>query len=801
MRVSLNWLKEYVDFDLTPSELAELLTMAGLEVEGIEEVSPDLKGVVVAQIASISPHPKANRLSLCRVRVGEEVYPIVCGARNMKEGDKVALALVGAELPQGVRIKRTKIRGEFSEGMMCSEAELGLSSSSEGIMILPPEALVGVPLTDFLTGRDHILEVSLTPNRGDCLSMIGMAREVAALTGGRFHTPTPQLREIEERVDDLVRVSVPDADLCPRYAARLITGVKIGPSSFWLRTRLERAGVRSINNVVDVTNYVMLEYGQPLHAFDFDRLEGTEVVVQRAGEGDTFVTLDGVERLLDRDTLMICDAVTPVAIAGIMGGLNSEIRDDTSRVLLESAYFSPEGTRRTSKALGLQTESSYRFERGVDFEGVLPASLRASALIAELAAGEVVQGVIDCYPAPIPRPEIRLRLAKVSALLGVRLEGREVKEILRRLLMEIKVGKGEEWVICPPTYRGDISREIDLIEEIGRIKGYDLIPVQIPKVWILPFKKRKEEELEERVKKVLIGLGFYEVITYSFISPQSLQALRLSSNDRRLRPLTLLNPLTEEQSVMRTTLLPGLLETAKYNLSHKNRDMKMFELREVYYPTDGGKLPEERRSLAGLVMGAFAGGGWNISPKEVDFYDVKGCVERLLFDLGIPSPAFSFGEDISYLHPHKAGVIELDGEWVGVLGELHPEVANAYGLPSGVYIFEFDLPLLLDQYLKERKFIPIPRFPSVARDVSVMVDEGVSAEEIAEIIRGVGSKFMERVEVFDCYHGDPIPPGQKGLAFRIRYRSPERTLTDEEVNGFHREVLEKLRGVPGLMIR
>lgn len=790
-----------MDFDLAPSELAELLTMAGLEVEGVEEVGLELEAVEVAQIASISPHPQADRLSLCRVRVGEEVLSIVCGARNMKEGDKVALALVGAQLPSGMRIKRSKIRGEISEGMMCSEAELGLATNSEGIMILPPEAPIGAPLTDFLNLRDHILEVSLTPNRGDCLGMVGIAREVAALTGGMFHPPVPQLREGEERVGDSVQVSILDPDLCPRYSARLINGVRISSSPLWLRTRLERAGVRSINNVVDVTNYVMLEYGQPLHAFDFDRLGGGEIVVRRAGEGEIFCALDGVERVLDRDTLMICDTAIPVAIGGIMGGLNSEIQGDTSRVLLESAYFSPVGIRRTSKALGLQTESSYRFERGVDPEGVMPASLRAVVLIAEITGGEVAKGVIDCYPSPLPRSEIGLRWAKVNALLGMKLEREEVKEILKSLRIEVKEDKGEEWVVSPPTYRGDITREIDLIEEIGRLKGYDSIPVQTPKMWVLPFRKRREEEMEERAKGVLVGLGFYEVITYSFISPQSIQILGLPDDDPRLRPLALLNPLTEEQSVMRTTLLPGLLGTARYNLSHKNRDLKIFELREIYSPKEGEGLPEESKSLAGLVMGAFTGGGWSVSPKEVDFYDVKGCVERLLVELGASSPTFTTGEGIPYLHPSMGAVIRLQGEGVGVLGELHPEVAEAYDLPSGVYIFELDLLPLLSFFRREIEFTPLPRFPSVDRDVAVVVDEQMSAEEIAEVIRGVGNRFMESVDVFDYYRGDPIASGQKGLALRIGYRSPERTLIDEEVNGFHHEVLERLKEVPGLKIR
>lgn len=801
MKVSFNWLKEYVDCGLNPTELADRLTMAGLEIEGVEEVGPELKGVVVAQIVSIAPHPQADRLSLCSVKTGERIYPIVCGARNMKEGDKVALAIAGAELPGAVQIKKTKIRGEQSEGMLCSEAELGLSTSAEGIMILPPEARLGMPVSETLNTRDHLLELSVTPNRGDCLSIIGVAREVAALLGTALHPPSPKIREGKQRVEESVRVSILDPDLCPRYSARLITNVRIGPSPFWLRTRLERAGVRSINNVVDVTNYVMLEYGQPLHAFDFDLLEGAAIVVKRAAPEERFMTLDGLERVLNRDTLMICDAARPVAIGGVMGGLNSEIRDATSRVLLESAYFSPQGIRRTSLALGLQTESSYRFERGIDPEGVLSASLRAITLIADLAGGEAAKGVIDCYPTPLPCPEIRLRLPRVNALLGMSLEQKEVNGILERLHMEVRENKGADWIIAPPTYRGDITREIDLIEEIGRLKGYDHIPVQVPRMWVMPFRQERADEMKERAKDTLIGLGFYEVITYSFISPHAQEALQMPPGDPRLLPLPLLNPLAEVQSVMRTTLLPGLLETARYNLSHKSGDLKIFELREVFYPRQGEKLPEERRALTGLVMGAVAGEGWNIPRQEADFYYVKGSVEQLLDVLRTPLPTLTRDEMPPYLNPVKAAVIRLDGEKIGALGELLPEVAHAFELPSGVFIFELDLPLVANHVRGEIGFVPLPRFPSVTRDVAVTIDAGISAEEIMAIMRGVDNQYLESIEVFDCYQGDPIPAGKKGLAFRIRYRSLDRTLTDEEVNQFHQEVLERLEKVTGLAIR
>jgi len=801
MKVSCNWLREYVDCELSPAKLADLLTMAGLEVEGIEEVGDALEGVVVGEIIAVDPHPQADRLSLCRVRAGEKAYLIVCGARNMRAGDKVPLALEGAWLPSGVEIKKTKIRGEVSEGMLCSEAELGFSASTDGIMILPAHAPSGTPLADFLNIRDTLLEVSLTPNRGDCLSMIGIAREVAALTGRALHVPTPELREGRVSVEAFVRISVRDPDLCPRYSARLITDVEIGPSPFWLRTRLERAGVRAINNVVDVTNYVMLEYGQPLHAFDYDLLEGGEIVVKRAASGERFVTLDGGERQLGNDTLMICDAARPIAIGGIMGGLNSEIRESTSRVLLESAYFTPVGIRGTSTALGLQTESSYRFERGVDPEGVLAASRRAASLIAELAAGEVAQGVIDCYPVPVPRPEITVRLPRSNALLGLQLEQEEVQDILQRLNIEIKEYRGDTWKVVPPSYRGDISREIDLVEEIGRLHGYDRIPIETPQMSILPGQQSRGAALINLVTDTLIGLGFCEVITYSFISPHSLQSLGLPPNDPRLHPLVLNNPLAEAQSVMRTTLLPGLLETVRYNLSHTNRDIKIFEARTIYCPRAGDKLPEERRALAGLLIGAPAGHGWNSPQQEVDFYYAKGCVERVLAELRTPPPTFTGSEGIAYVHPGKGAAIQLTGRVIGLVGELHPHVAEAFELPPGVFIFELDLAALSDGYLREIIFTPLPRFPSVARDVAVAVDERVTASELTHMIRGVDTTAIESVEIFDSYQGDPIPRGRKGLAFRIQYRSLERTLTDEEVNGFHQKVLERLAQIPKLVIR
>jgi phenylalanyl-tRNA synthetase beta chain len=800
MQVSLDWLREYVEVDVSPEALAYLLTMAGLEVEGIEEVGGSIRGVVVGQIASMVRHPRADRLSLCHVRVGDEMRPVVCGAGNMAEGDKVALALPGAVLPNQVHIERATIRGEVSEGMMCSEAELGLTANADGIMILPPDAPTGVPLNDVVAMSDVILEIAVTPNRGDCLSLIGIAREVAALTWGQLRLPEPRLGKSNEAIEDYVRVTLHDEDLCPRYTARLVHDVHIGPSPLWLRLRLERSGMRPINNVVDVTNYVMLEYGQPLHAFDFERLEGGEIVVKRAARGDRFVTLDGVERTLDEDTLMICDAARAVAIGGIMGGLNSEIEEGTEQVLLESAYFSPAGIRRASKKLGLQTESSYRFERGIDIAGVPEASARAAALIAELSSGWVVGGAIDAYPVPLGARAIEVKLGRITSLLGMDLSGDEVEAILQRLGMTVHARGNECWTVAPPLYRGDVLREVDVIEEVGRIKGYDAIPVRKPKMWMLPFERPAESEVDRRVKEVLVGFGFFEVITYSFVSPQALTALRFAESDPRCATVALRNPLTEEQSVMRTTLVPGLLETARYNLSFHNRDLKIFEVKEVFHPRDKGKLPLEKKMLAGLMMGAFSPRGWQREEKPVDFFDVKGCVDALLCELKLPAATYSLTQREPYLG-ESGVVVAIDNEEVGVAGDLHPLVAESFELPGGVFIFELDLPFLAEMFTRDVQFSPLPRYPSVIRDVAVVVPDETTAGEIARVIRGVDGSIMASVEVFDVYEGDPIPVGKKGLAYRVQYRSPEKTLTDKEVNQIHNKVLETLRGVPGLTIR
>jgi phenylalanyl-tRNA synthetase beta chain len=802
MKVSLNWLKDYVEIRLELKDLINLLTMAGLEVEEATSVGEGFEGVVVAEINAIRKHPNADRLTLVEVKTHQATYAVVCGATNIKEGQKVPLALVGARLPNGIEIKRSKIRGVSSEGMLCSAIELGLGQDASGIMILPDHVPLGVDPGEALGLKDTILGISITPNRPDCLYAIGIAREIAALTRQKMKYPLSSLPNRGEEIHQKTSVTVLDQDLCPRYVARLIEGVKIGPSPYWMRNRLEKVGIRSINNVVDVTNYIMMEYGQPLHAFDFEMLEEGRIVVRRAKEGEKFVTLDGVERTLDGEMLMICDGRKPVAIAGVMGGLNSEIREDTQRVFLESAYFSPEGNRKTSKKLGLETEAAYRFGRGIDYGGCLSAANRATQLIQELAGGRVAEGVVDVYPAPIQSKPIRLRIKKIHQILGTEVSCNQARDYLNLLELEVQEEKEDILIVTPPSFRGDLEREIDLIEEVARLNGYDRIPMTIPTGPPSSEKRSKEFLMERKVIDTLIVHGYHEVINYSFTSPAFGDMIGFPPGDSRRQFLRIVNPLAEDSSVMRTTLIPGLMETLRYNLSRKNSNLKLFELKRVFLPQGGEKLPKEIKFLAGLAMGFDRDSHWAISPpRSVDFYDVKGCVEDLLEVLQIKGINFFRAEDIPYLHPGKASKVVLDQEVLGVLGEIHPHVLSHYDVQGKVYLFELDFNKIVKWAREERRFQSLPKFPAVYRDLSIVVDKTLEAERVVEAIRTLQQPFIEEVMLFDIYQGSPIPEGKKGISFRIRYQAKDRTFTDEEVNQYHEMVFSRLKEVFQIELR
>jgi phenylalanyl-tRNA synthetase beta chain len=694
-----------------------------------------------------------------------------------------------------MEIKRSKIRGVVSEGMLCSEIELGFGRDASGIMILSAEVPLGKELAEALGLRDTILDLSVTPNRPDWLCVIGVAREVAALTRQKVKYPRLSISDGGDEIHRKSSVTLLDPDLCPRYVARMVEGVKIGPSPEWVKDRLEKVGIRAINNVVDVTNYVMMEYGQPLHAFDFEVLEEGRIVVRRAKEGEVFVTLDGVKRAMCSQDLMICDGKKPVAIAGVMGGLNSEIKEETRTVFLESAYFDPANNRSTSKRVGLETEAAFRFGRGIDYGGCLTAADRAIQLIQELAGGRVVEGVIDAYPVPLRPKPISLRVTKVNQVLGTDIPAPKVRSCLEDLELRVQEETESLLKVTPPSYRGDLEREIDLIEEVARMHGFDNIPVTLPFSSSFPLEKKRDYLLEKRAMEVLIHHGFHEVISYSFVSPGWNRLISLPPEDERSKPLPLLNPLTEDFSVMRTTLVPGLLEATRYNLSRKNTNLKLFELRKIFLPQTGEKLPKELRHLGGIAVGSVGEPHWTSPPRPFDFYDIKGCVAALLEAFQMQDATFERTGDVPYLHPGRSAKLLAGEKILGVLGEIHPEVLGRYDIPERAYLFELNFELFVQSAKEEKRYQFLPRFPAVYRDLSLVVDTSLESGKLTEAIRASRELPIDEVTLFDVYQKAPVPEGKKGLSYRIRYQANDRTLTDEEVNQYHEKVTERLKEI------
>ena len=793
MIVTYNWLKEFVDCDLPAAELSHMLTMLGLEVERMEEVGGGMDDVVVARVVEKNQHPNADKLSLCKVDNGKELLTIVCGAQNFKAGDKVALAQIGATLPGDFKIKRSKIRGEESFGMLCSEKELALALESEGIMILPESFQIGTPLFDALGTKDTIFEIGLTPNRADCLSVVGVAREIAAKLGKKVHYPGLEVRETGAPVESVTSVTINSPDLCPRYTARHITGCTLAPSPAWLANRLRAAGIRSINNIVDVTNYVLLEYGHPLHAFDFKLLAGGKIVVAAAAEGEKFVTLDGQERLLTASDLTIRDGEKGVALAGIMGGGNSEIEEGTTEVLLESAYFDPSAIRRTSKRLGIHTESSHRFERGTDVAGLTRALDRAAALIAELSGGSIAKGMIDVYPQPIEPRVITARLARINAVSGLALEAAEVQEIFERLEFEVSQTEAGIFRVRVPLFRVDIEREIDLVEEVVRMNGFEKVPCTMPTAAVFSDLPSDAQRLTVRLKDLLVSQGLSEVINYSFVAPSSCDKILLAPDDFRSNGVPLLNPISDELSVMRTTLLPGLLETAVKNISFRTLNLRIFEMRRIYLPTPDKELLDEPLYLSALLTGSRDPEGWNQSKGDIDFFDVKGIVENILGDLNVTGVSYAADQLDPYYHPGKACRIVCGNRLLGSFGELHPTVQENYGITAPLYYLELNFEALIASR-KGRGTAQVPsRFPSTFRDIALLLPKELPVAEVLGCVNGVKAAELEGVEIFDLYTGGNIPAGEKSVAIRVRYGSRERTLTDDEVTRLHQRVMDALK--------
>ena len=797
MNVSIKWLKEYVGFDLSPEALADRLLMLGMEIESIKQLGEGLDRVVVGRINTVEKHPKADKLVLCNVEVGSGTdAQIVCGAPNAREGLVAPVALVGAQLPNGLTIKRAKIRGEESSGMLCSQQELAISDEASGLMELPEDTQIGAPIVEALGLDDVVLELEITPNRPDCLSMIGVAREISVTTGNPLTLPEIDVQEETVDTHNLTGVTIEDPALCPRYAARVIRGVKIAPSPVWLQRRLEAIGVGTINNIVDITNYVLMEYGHPLHAFDYHRLTENRIVVRRAKSGETLKTIDAEERELTPDMLVIADAKNPVALAGVMGGFDSEITDQTVDVLLESAYFHPPSIRKTSKALGMHTEASHRFERGADPEGVIPAINRAAQLIVEIAGGEVCSGIIDVYPGKRASTNIQLRPERVNFVLGTEIAHDDIRDILTRLGFAVS----DAFEVTVPTFRPDVGQEIDLVEEIARVYGFDNIPTTLPRGDIPIPKVEPKADLRERVKTYLLQCGMMEAMNYAFYHPDVFDRIRLSSTDPLRQAVQIANPLSADQSIMRTTLLPSLLANAQRNRNHQINDVQFFECSKVFIPNGTDEYPNEPERVAGMITGNLGAGVYGDPLRPADFFDIKGIVEGMLDRCGLSDYTVTHTDHPAF-HPGRRAEICSEDRTLCVFGEAHPEVLENYDLPNKAYLFELDFEKLVDVVEPLKQFEPIPIYPGVNRDLAIVLDAEIPANRPIEIIESTGGELVSSLHLFDVYTGEQVPEGKKSLAFAIEYRSTTETLTDEIVDRVHGGILERLEQELGATLR
>lgn len=795
MRFPLRWLREYVDVPEPAEEIASLLTHQGLEVSSVSKVGPEFSEVRSCRIVSVEPLPGSDRLWVCRVDTGHAERQVVCGAPNVatSTGACAALAVPGARLPGGRIVEATHVRGVFSEGMLCSEAELGLSESSSGIFLLPEGIGPGRDLGEALALEDVVLDVEVTPNRPDCLCVVGIAREIAAAKGRRVRLPARPVLEEDPKASEITSVEIRAPELCFRYVARVLVDLRIGPSPFWLRRWLSLAGLRPINNVVDATNFVMWELGQPLHAFDLDRLEERRIVVRRAQAGETLTTLDGVRRSLANEDLVICDAVRPVALAGVMGGQESEIQEGTARVLLESAFFEPRGIRRTAKRHGLSTEASYRFEREVDLEGTLRAADRAAGLMRSLAGGRVLAGAVDVYPRPYSAKTIRFSVSRANRLLGTSIDRSEMQSLLERLSFSVRHPAEDDFLeVEPPSFRPDVREAADLAEEIARLYGYGRIPVRMPVASLAVPVMDPEKRAEEAARDLMVSRGFQEAIQYSFVPRDRIERMGFPEGDPRSRPVPLQNPLSEAQAVLRTTLVSSLLDLIARNLRKNNCDLRLFELRRVFLRREDSDVPEQKRMLAAVMTGRRFPQQWNQPADRVDAYDLKGLLEALFDAFGVSDWDWVGSDENSYLHPGCSGDILIRNSRVGFAGRLHPRLQKELEIQQDVYLFELEFQHLVASRGQGRSYRPIGRFPAIQRDLAFVLNEEIPYREVMEQLRASAAPEAVKIELFDVYRGSPVPEGRKSMAFRITYQHPERTMTDEEVNALQERLLEKV---------
>ncbi len=787
MKISINWLKDYIPFDTPVDELADRLTMVGLEVENIYQTKPQFNNVVVGKIIQIKKHPSSEKLKVCRVDVGNGILQIVCGAPNVSRGIKVPVAKIGAILGDQNKIEAKSIRGIQSEGMICSERELQLSDDHSGILILKNNHLnIGDPFTIQSELKDSILDIDVTPNRPDCLSYIGIAREVGVILGKKISIPHVSIHEDSSLTADRITIEIQDIKACPRYCGRIVDGVKIGPSPPWLKNRLESTGIRSINNVVDVTNYVLMETGHPLHGFDYENIQNKEIIIRKARNGEQFTTLDEENRELNSNDLLICDGEKGVALAGIMGGINSEISNSTQSVFLESAYFNSMGVRQTAKRLGMSTEASQRFERGTDPNNTVYAINRAVQLITQVAGGKMTKGIVDVYPNPINPFQIKLRLSRIPDILGIEIPRKRIHSILSKL--DLQFNKEEEPIqVAIPTFRPDLKREIDLIEEIVRHYGYDKIESKLTSVLTLNHRQNHEYEFTEKLRDILVGMGFLETINISMLSKKQFALL-----DRRFTPVQIQNPLSPDTMFLRTSITPNLLETIRWNNNRSINHLRIFEIGHIFSEKSNA-LPDEHLVLSGAVSGLLRSNPfWGEKNQQVNFHHLKGIIETVLDRLHMTDFVFKATEH-PVLNSQYTQKLTCNNKVIGILGKMNQSTLQQWDIENDVFIFELFLKDLF--HVSPQRVInrSITKYPPIKRDLAVVVDEHIPVGSLEKLIHQVGGKKLISVDLFDLYRGKQIPSDKKSVAFSLTFLSKSRTLKEEEIEPIMKAILNALK--------
>lgn len=802
MQVSIKWLKDYIDFTETPEQLADKLTMAGIPVENVVDPGEGLEKVVTGRIEKLEPHQNSDHLQICTMNVGlAENIIIVTGAQNVAEGQVVPVAMVGAHLPNGMKISKGKLRGVASNGMLCSAQELKLDleklpeEQKTGIFILPSDTPVGIPAKDVLGLNDVVLEFELTANRADCFSVFGLVREIAAITGNKPHFPEIKVNEDDNtKLNDIFSVEIADPDLCSRFSTRMLKNVKIGPSPEWMQQRLEGAGIRSINNVVDVTNFVMIELGHPMHAYDYDKITGKKLIARRAIEGEELHTLDDTSRKAKGEMLVIADSEKAAGLAGIMGGFETEITDTTTTVVLESADFYGPCIRRTARACGLSSEASGRFERGVDSETTIKALDRAAQLLQEMGACTVCEGIVDVYPNPKQANYVTFTPEQINNHLGTNIAKDVMLNIITSVGFDVTKDENDEITVKVPSWRNDVTCMADISEEIARLHGFDKIKSTLPNGVSMQGTQSAKQTFIDKVKASLSSQGLYETISFALTNEETFNKLNIPQDSPLRRAVPIMNPLSDEYPLVRTTLLSSIFDNLARNLARKNDDVALFEVGSVFFPKalPVTELPDEVVKIAGAITGRRNAQGWNQTNDMVDFYDAKGIIEELLANLRVTRYTVEAGTHYA-MHPGKTALFKKGRNVIATVGEVHPAVLSAYGITKPVYIFELDATTVMKYMAKDLKYKALPKYPATSRDLAMLVDVDVNAADIEKAMTKAAGQNLTQITLFDVYTGKQVEEGKKSLAFSLTFQSNDKTLTDAEIDPAIEKIVAKLQ--------